>query len=235
MRKSQIPEYLRDLRTDPETGRPVPFIQAWADASGKPDINRFSIGYDKACRGIGAYYLDDPANDVRADWHHVAPQRQRASMVYGLCQVCERPLDWGIRALPVSKASVEEIDLHATKAMAVFEPWLCPDCAYFAAKWCPALVTRKQSLDLVFVPVHGPEECQLVMSSGWIEGPYERKTKEEPVYIAAKVILFEGEQKLRGVLAQPVAVRDRSDDFTVVTDDSELTRRLPPDLRIDGA
>lgn len=216
MRKDQLPEHLQHLRIDVQTGRPVPWVQAWQPSE---DLSRHTIGYCEAARGMGAFLLDDPERDLLADFTKVAPQRQRQAMVFGLCQVCARPLDWGIRALPVSKTSIEEIDLHAQKVIVVHEPWLCPDCAYFAGKWCPHLIGRRQNFDLTFVPVAGPEDCQLVMSNGWVEGPYEAATKESPVALYAKIYLFQTQGPLRGILANVLHVRDREPDLMVAGED----------------
>lgn len=230
MRKSQLPEHLQHLRIDLDTGRPVPWIQAW-----KPtDPSRLSIGYCEAARGIGAFLLDDPACDLVADFTRVAPQRQRQAMTYGLCQVCARPLDWGIRALPVSTTSIEEIDLHAQKVIVVHEPWLCPDCAYFAGKWCPHLIGRRSNLDLIFVPVASPEDCELVMSNGVVEGAYEAATRESPVALYAKVYLFQTQGPLRGILANAFRVRDREPELAVAGEDFDPAEIGLPDIRLDG-
>lgn len=233
MRKDQLPEHLQHLRIDVETGRPVPWTQAWHNPKGENN-DRLTIGYCDAAKGMGAFLLDDPETDLVADFTRVAPQRQRQSMVYGLCQVCARPLDWGIRALPVSKSTIEEIDLHAQKVIVVHEPWLCPDCAYFAGKWCPHLLGRRAQMDLVFVPVSGPDVCQLVMSNGWVEGPYERATKDNPVALHAKVYLFQTQGPLEGILAGHFAVSDRMDDFMVAGEDFDPGEIGLPDLRLDG-
>lgn len=230
MRKSQLPEHMQHLRIDLDTGRPVPWIQAWKPTD---DLNRNSIGYCEAARGMGGFFLDDPAADLAADFTMVAPQRQRQSMVFGLCQVCARPLDWGIRALPVSKTSVEEIDLHAQKVIVVHEPWLCPDCAYFAGKWCPHLIGRRSELDLIFVPVAGPDDCQLVMSNGWIEGPYEAATKEDHVALYAKVYLFQTDGPLEGVLANALRLGQREPDLYVAGEHFDLEHLGIDDLRLD--
>lgn len=180
----KIPEHLRELRRDAH-GRPVPWINVWGKGE---DTERWTIRYDRSCKRVAAFLADLP--DGEPDFTRQSPQRQRACMVYGLCQVCARPVDWSARHLVISSVSVEVIDLQATKVPAVTEPWLCPDCAVFAVRHCPALIRRKSAEDLLVVHVKGPDECQLVMSEGWIEGPYEQATRQSPVAMWAKVIAF---------------------------------------------
>lgn len=179
----KIPDHLKDLRTD-RVGRPVPYINVWGD---QESPERWRIGYDRIVRQVGAYYDDDFTG--LPDFKHQCIQRQRQCMVLGLCQVCAREVPWSDRQVVLSSVSIEMIDLNGAAVAVVSEPWLCPDCADFATRMCPALIRRSGADDLLVVPVTDPRVCQLVISSGWIDGPYEMTTRRNPVAMWAKLML----------------------------------------------
>jgi len=177
------PAHLAHLRRD-NVGRPVPYV----NIIGAHDIpDRGHIAYDRHIGQIGAYYKDDP--DGEPNFLRQSIQRQRECAYRGLCQVCARPVPWPDRALVISTVSVEAIDLHDRRVAVVTEPWLCPDCADFATRVCPALIRRRHDDDLTVLPVTSPDHCQLVLSRGWIEGPYEAATCASNVAMWCKVLL----------------------------------------------
>lgn len=177
-----VPGHLAHLHRD-RVGRPVPYI----NIVGEHDVEtRWRIGYDRHVGRIAAFYDDDPAGEP--DFFHQSIQRQRECAYLGRCQVCARPVAWPDRRLVISTVSVEAIDLRGQRIAVVTEPWLCPDCADFASRVCPALIRRRHAEDLTVI---GAEErtCRAVISEGWIEGRYEMVTKTYPVGMWVKLYL----------------------------------------------
>lgn len=189
----RIPEHLEHLKRDAR-GRPVPYINTWGPWE---DVSRNFIKYDKSVatqhepetEAIAWHFRDDPAGEP--DFAHRSPQRQRQCMVYRRCQVCTRPLDWGFTWLVISTASVEWMSLAGTQDVAVVvEPWLCPDCRDFATRHCPGLIRRRSAHDFTTVQIKHPDEIQLVVTRGAIEGPMAEATREHPVVLWSKVYVF---------------------------------------------
>lgn len=178
------PAHLAHLRTD-RAGRPVPYINVWGDHN---DVDRLRIAYDRNVHRIGTCYVDD--DTAEPNFRQRAPQRQRECVVRGLCQVCARPVAWPDRQLVISSVSVQDVMLYGERTAAVIEPWLCPDCADFATRICPALIRRRRDEDMVVASVTSPDHCQLVISEGWVSGPYEMATKRDPVAMLVKIHLF---------------------------------------------
>lgn len=181
-----IPEHLAHLPLD-RVGRPVPYINAWGI---RDDPERITIRYDRNIKQIGVHYADDP--DGEPDFAQQNMQRQREIMIRGLCQVCARPVDWPDRSLVLSPVTVQAIDgPDGQRVAAVHEPWLCPICADFALNYCPALIRRQRDDQLSRLAVPSPDMCRLVVSSGWIDGPFEYATKTNPVAMWVKILLPE--------------------------------------------
>jgi hypothetical protein len=91
----------------------------------------------------------------------------------------------------VSGISTETIELPGLGhgSTVVIEPWLDERCGRFAVEKCPALIRRHSREDLKLVPIRGPEDVVLIMSKGWVEGPFEESTKAEPVGMWSKAVL----------------------------------------------
>jgi hypothetical protein len=178
-----IPEHLRHLPT--WKGLPVPYVNHWG--TGEPTAD-WSIRFDRTLRQIAAFcadHLDGPADFTRQ-----CVQRQRECALLGLCQVCKRTLDWPDRRLAVSSISTETVQIQDRRVPVLTEPWLCEDCASFAILVCPSLIRRGRHEDLHVVTMSGPEDCKLVLSSGWIEGPLEAATQAHPVAMWVKILLL---------------------------------------------
>lgn len=188
----KIPPFLTHLRTDAK-GRPVPYINRW----GPEDVRRLRIDDDPNIGKIPAFF-DDDMHELVPDFTAQNMQRQRECMAVGLCQVCGRPLPWSRRFLPVSSISVDQIEVQGRPAVALTEPWLDERCGTFATKVCPGLLRRKSADDLQLVEVTSKRQCVLTISTGWMEGPLEQRSKLIQPAMWAKVILLEPVIKLAG-------------------------------------
>lgn len=164
------PPFLAHLRTNAR-GRPVPYINRW----GGEDVNRLSIRHDGYVDRPGVF-LDDSAQP-EPDFFAQEMSRQRQCMAGGLCQVCGRPVPWSRRVLLVSSMSTEQITMHGKPFVVVTEPWLDERCAEFALTVCPALIRRRTAEDLVAVQVKSKRQVQLVVSTGWVDGPLEAESR----------------------------------------------------------
>lgn len=179
----KVPEHLAHL---PQCrGLPVPYINRWGTEEQESD---WGIRYDRNAGEVAAYMADQ--SDGPADFRHQSIQRQRECVLLGLCQVCKRSVDWPDRRLVVSSMSVETVEVGRRWVPVVTEPWLCPDCAEFATRVCPALIRRSRDEDMHLVEVTAPADCRIVLSHGWIEGRYEAATRAHPVTMWAKVWLL---------------------------------------------
>lgn len=178
--------WLAHLRRD-RRGLPVPYVNRW----GPEDTGaRLTVAH---CRYAGqpAVFLDDSAETV-PDFTRQNMGRQRQCMAGGLCQVCARPVPWSRRNLVIAPNSVEwvEVDGVRGEVPVVFEPWLDDRCAEIATRWCPALIRRSREEQLEVVPVRSPRDVQLVVSTGWIEGPLEEQTRSNHVAMWIKAALL---------------------------------------------
>ena len=179
-----IPHHLRDRPT--WRGLPVPYINRLGTAE---HVEGWTIRFDRNLGEIAAFHADVP--DAAPDFTHQCIQRQRECVLLGLCQVCKRPLDWPDRRLLLGSVSVERVYVEDMQVPVVTEPWLCPDCIWFAVGTCPALIRRNRTEYLHVVPVTSPDDCRIVISRGWIEGPYEESTRAHPVAMWAKILLLD--------------------------------------------
>lgn len=176
-----MPEWLAHLRTD-ERGLPVPYVNLW----GAEDVSRIDVRHDPHV-GMDAVFLDDAAELV-PDFTRQSMQRQRECMAGGLCQVCGLAVPAGPRTLVVADISVQRIELQGQPCVVVTEPWLCRRCALFARDRCPALIRRgrEENLRLLTVP-----RWHLTTSLGYVDGPFEAQTRENPAAMWVKVVLPE--------------------------------------------
>lgn len=182
MAKPDFDPWLAHLRRD-RRGLPVPYINLW----GQQTIENTRVEFDRHV-GRDAVFVEDAADGP--NFLKQSPQRQRECVVMGLCQVCGRPTPWSRRNLVISGISVDFVTVAGRTRAVLTEPWLDDRCAEIATKWCPALIRRQHREDLTLVPIRSQSEAQLVISSGWLEGPLEAATKAEPVAMFAKVILL---------------------------------------------
>lgn len=176
------PEFLSHLRTD-RRGIPVPYVNIW----GTEDVARFSIHYDRFVGNVAVFY-DDSDGDV-PDFTTQHMGRQRECMIGGFCQVCHRQVPWSRRRLVVAATSVEVIAWKGKEVPVVTEPWLCPRCAQFAVEHCPALIRKTREEQLTIIPVRSKLDCRIVISTGWIEGPFEDQSRREQPAMWAKLAL----------------------------------------------
>jgi hypothetical protein len=179
----KAPAHLAHLATD-RAGRPVPYINCIGTNT---DPARWRVRYDRTIGRVAAWHDDQPGGEP--NFLRQSIQRQRECMYSGLCQVCARPVPWPDRRLVVSTVSVQTIDWDRGFARVFTEPWLCPDCAAFATAVCPALIRRRSAGDFRLIEAGDPAGIQLVVSSGWIEGPYEAATRAAPVAMWVKAML----------------------------------------------
>lgn len=186
-----IPAHLKHLRT--WKGLPVPYVNHWG--VGEPTAD-WSIRYDRILGEIAAFRADH--FDGPPDFTRQCVQRQRECALLGLCQVCRRKLDWSDRRLVVSSVSTETVHLGHRRVPVLAEPWLCEDCAAFAVSVCPSLIRRSRHEDLHVISDLQPTNCRQVLSSGWIEGPYEAATKENPVAMWVKIQLLDVDIQFAG-------------------------------------
>lgn len=179
-----IDPWLAHLRRD-RRGLPVPYVNLW----GEQTEDTMYVQHDPNVGRAAVYVREDPGalpNFLKQCW-----QRQRECMVRGLCQVCGRFVPWSRRNVVIAAVSVDFITVGGKKRAAVFEPWLDDRCAHIALNWCPALIRRTRDEGLTLVPVRSPREGQLVVSSGWIDGPFEEQTKANPVAMLVKLLLLD--------------------------------------------
>lgn len=71
----------------------------------------------------------------------------------------------------------------------VTEPWLDRRCAEFALNVCPALIRRTREERLTLVPITSKRQVQLVVSTGWVEGPLEAESRQVQPAMWAKLAL----------------------------------------------
>jgi hypothetical protein len=181
-----IPEHLKGRPTE-RRGLVIPYINRRGTGEREDD---WSIRFDRTLGRVAAFMADEP--DAPPDFTHQCIQRQRECVLRGLCQVCERPLDWSDRRLVVSSVSIETVEVEGRRVPVLTEPWLCPGCARFAVQTCPALIRRSRDEGLCVVAVSKPADCRIVLSSGWLEGRYEAATKAHPVAMWAKILVLNG-------------------------------------------
>jgi hypothetical protein len=175
--------WLSHLRRD-RRGLPVPYVNRW----GGEDVARLSVAYDRHAQGR-AVFLDDSA-ELEPDFTAQNMGRQRECMATGRCQVCHRPIPWSRRNLVVAPLSVEWISMQGRQVPVIFEPWLDDRCADIAVNWCPALIRRRRDEQLTVVPIRSQREVQLVVSTGWVEGPLEVQARADPAAMWCKVALL---------------------------------------------
>ena len=173
--------WLDHLRTD-RRGISVPWVNVCGAEGDVPTVVRWdrNVGRD-------AVFFDDEGQTV-PDFTRQSIQRQREAMVAGLCQVCARPVPWSRRFLVLAPLSVDHIDLGGRQVPVVTEPWLDERCAHIATTRCPALIRRTREDDLRVRQVRRAD-CQLVLSTGWVEGPFEAQTRQQPAVMWAKLAL----------------------------------------------
>lgn len=177
--------WLAHLRRD-RRGLPVPYVNRWG-----PEVaDRMSVAYCRYADG-DAIFLDDAGEEV-PDFTHQNMGRQRECMAGGLCQVCARPVPWSRRNLVIAPDSVEWVRVagRVGEVPVVFEPWLDDRCAQIALQWCPALIRRRRGEQLDLVQVRSPRDAQLVVSTGWVDGHLEARTRANHVAMWIKVVLL---------------------------------------------
>lgn len=178
-----IPPWLNHLRRD-RRGLPVPHINLWGDAD---DSSRLRIEPDPYVNAPGVYFVDDYAGDP--DFTKQSFQRQRESMLGGLCQVCGRPVPWKRRLLALGDLSVETIQLEDATYDVVTEPWLDTRCAEFALQHCPALIRRRRDENLTLVQIESKHQVQFTVSTGYIDGPLRAQSLQQQPAMFAKALL----------------------------------------------
>jgi hypothetical protein len=182
--------WLSHLRRD-RRGLPVPYVNRW----GGEDPHRFTIAHDPHIQQR-AVFLDD-SDQTEPDFTAQNMGRQRQCMAAGLCQVCSRPVPWSRRNLIIAPNSVEQVQIDGRTVPVVFEPWLDDRCAAIATRWCPALIRRHRDEQLTVIPVRSPREAQLVVSTGWVDGPLGEETRRVPAAIWVKVALLKVPIRMR--------------------------------------
>ncbi len=179
--------WLNHLRRD-RRGLPVPYVNLWQREDGVAELDRVRLDHDPNV-GMRAVFQDDADLPV-PNFTKQNLGRQRECMTVGLCQVCARPVPWSRRNIVVSSISVEWVDVGGREVPVVFEPWLDDRCAEIATRWCPALIRRTREDNLTLIRIRSQREAQLVVSKGWVEGPFEEETRRNPVAMWAKVALL---------------------------------------------
>lgn len=180
-----VPEFLAHLRRD-RRGLPVPYVNRWG---GDEITDRIYIEFDRNVGQQGVFYRDDDLPVPNFTKQHMG--RQRECVARGLCQVCGRMIPWSRRFLVVAALSVETIELGGRLVPVVTEPWLDQRCAVFAVNVCPALIRRTREEKLTLVPVTSKRQVQLIVSSGWIDGPLEQLSRQVQPAMWAKLALTE--------------------------------------------
>jgi hypothetical protein len=88
----------------------------------------------------------------------------------------------------LSRISTSTVDLDGRPVCVVTEPWLDERCAHLAITMCPALIRRTRDDELRLVQVR-QREVQMVVSTGWVEGPLEAETRADPPAMWVKAAL----------------------------------------------
>ena len=172
------------LRTD-RRGRPVPGVNRW----GPEDAARLAVRHDRLVGGL-AIFDDDEAETV-PDFTAQNMGRQREAILAGLCQVCWRPVPWSRRFLVYADLAVSVVNVPGLgNCVVITEPWLDEECAEFALRTCPALIRRARSERLALVPIRSARDVEVVVSTGWVDGPLEEQTKAEPPAMWAKIVVL---------------------------------------------
>jgi hypothetical protein len=154
--------WLDHLQKD-HRGLPVPYVNAWGPQV--PDVRP-----DDHVEGRLALFNVDDFNGA-PDFTRQSAQRQRQCMVEGLCQVCGLGVPWQARYLVVSSVSVAFVALPGRPPVPlVSEPWLCGRCAKIATRWCPALLRRRDTSDLMVHRIESPADVTVRMSTGRVDG-----------------------------------------------------------------
>lgn len=180
----EIPGWLSHLRVD-RRGLPVPYVNRWGLDENDALL---SIEHDPNVKMPAVFY--DDSREVEPNFTAQNMQRQRECTIQGLCQICKRPVPYSRRTLIVSSISVETVHVDGRGECAVVtEPWLCGRCALFAVDRCPALIRRKNDVDLTIFSIRRPSDFQITVSVGWVEGPLEAQSRETPPAMWAKIIL----------------------------------------------
>lgn len=184
MRTETLPPQLAALPRD-RRGLPCPWINIRGNGE---DPTRWGMRHDRLARRPGIFFRDDPAGEV--DFTKQSPQRQREATMRGLCQVDGAPIV-GPRYLVLADVSVSTVVLpDGRRTVTVTEPWLCRSCADFAIRYCPALIRRKRTEHLSLVTVTDPAaDTRIILSTGWIDGPYEAASKAAQPVMWAKISL----------------------------------------------
>jgi hypothetical protein len=173
--------WLAHLRTD-RRGLPVPWVNAW----GTEVVERMAVRRDPWC-ARDAMYEDDEAETV-PDFTRQSMQRQRESMLRGMCQVCARPVPWSRRWLVVTDVSVQPIRLDGRTVPVITEPWLCERCKDIAVSWCPALIRRTRADRLTAVPITSKRQVELVLSFGWLDGQPQTKVNNPVMWVKVALL-----------------------------------------------
>lgn len=189
---ADLPTHLAGLRRD-RVGRPVPYINQWGPAE---QTFRVSLRHDPHVDDVAVFYDEDPAGDP--DFTRQSMQRQREIMVRGLCQVCAREVPWPDRKIAISPVTMHVIQWRGLDVAVLHEPWLCPDCADYATRHCPALIRRRRDEQLTVLDVASPDNCHFLVSRGWVAGPLRRRTQKRPVAMWVKVLLPSSVLRLKG-------------------------------------
>ena len=177
------PPWLNHLRRD-RRGLPVPHINLWGNAD---DSSRFRIEPDPYVNAPGICFVDDYAGDP--DFTKQSFQRQRESMLGGLCQVCGRPVPWRRRLLALGDLSVETVQVDGKTYDAVTEPWLDTRCAEFALTHCPALIRRRREENLILVQIESKDQVTFTISTGYVDGPLRAESLRQQPAMFAKALL----------------------------------------------
>lgn len=183
MTRPSFDPWLSHLRRD-RRGLCVPYVNRW----GPESTDRLYVAHDRWTNSR-AIFLDD-SQETEPDFTAQNMGRQRQCMAAGLCQVCGRQVPWSRRNLVIAPNSAEWVNLGGRQVPVVFEPWLDDRCAEIATRWCPALIRRQRDEELTVLPVRSEREAQLVVSTGWVEGPLEAETRADPVAMWVKMALL---------------------------------------------
>lgn len=176
-----VDKWLADLRRD-DKGRPVPYINMW----GVPEGGGIYLKHDPLVNHMAVHYRD---RGSVPNFTLQSPQRQRACMIEGLCQVCERVLDWDDRCLILPNGAFNLVDLAGTPVPYTTEPWLCPYCFAIASTWCPELIRRRRGQEIRMITGLRPELCSTLLTFEWIPGKLEAITRANPPVSVIKLAI----------------------------------------------